>query len=189
MNSDSRNIENAFSVVYNTLKNVKKLMEYCDEVAESNGYSSCTSKFLRNNTDSSVEGWLYNKLFKLYQRKEDKELENKWRNGPVYVLEINFEEAPSYYLSKFEYENIKCWRSGISPSDWWAFYFPIDIDDNRIEFSELDGIYTEGIPKGSYKKTYWGLKRTVFISKDLLDLNSDNVNINIFEEFNKLKDK
>lgn len=189
MNSHSKNIENAFLVVYNTLENTKKLMEYCDKVAESNGYISCTPRFLRNNTDSNVDGWLYNKLFKLYQREEDEELDNKWRNGPIYVLEINFEESPSYYLSKFEYENINSWQRGISPSDWWAFYFPTDIKDNRIEFTKLDDIYTVGVPKFSYKKTYWGLKRTVFKSKDLLELNSDNVNNNIFDEFNILKGK
>lgn len=66
MNSDSKNIENAFSVVYNTLKNVKKLMEYCDEVAESNGYTARTPKFLRNNTEGNVDGWVYNKFFKIY---------------------------------------------------------------------------------------------------------------------------
>ena len=98
MNSNNKNIENAFSVVYNTLQNVKKLIEYCDEIAESNGYSACTSRFLRNNTDSSVDGWVYNKLFKLYQKQEDERLANEWRNGHIYVLEINFEEAPLYYL-------------------------------------------------------------------------------------------
>lgn len=189
MDSCSKNIENAFLVVHNTLENAKKLMEYCDKVAENNGYSSCTPKFLRNNTDSSVDGWVYNKLFKLYQSKEDEELDNKWRNGPIYVLEINFEEMPLYYLSKFEYENLNSWQSAMSPSSWWVFYFPTDIKDNRIEFTKLDDIYTVGIPKESYKKTYWELKRTVFRSKDLLELNSDNVNINIFGEFNILKGK
>lgn len=77
----------------------------------------------------------------------------------------------------------------ISPSAWGMFYFPTDIKDNRIKFNKLEDIYTVGVPKDSYKKTYWGLKRTVFISKDLLELNSDNVNINIFQEFNNLKDK
>lgn len=189
MSSCSENIKNAFSVVYNTLENVKKLMEYCDKVSESNGYYACTSKFLRNNTDSSVGGWVYNKFFKIYQSSEDEELENGWRNGAIYVLEINFEEEPLYYVSKFEYENIKEWQRGISPSAWWVFYFPTDISDNRIEFNKLDEIYTVGIPKGIYKKSYWGLERTVFRSEDLIKVTSDNVNINIFGEFNKLKEK
>ena len=189
MSSCSKNITNAFSVVYNTLENVKKLMEYCDKVAESNGYCVCTPKFLRNNTDSNVDGWGYNKFFKIYQSSEDEILENGWRNGPLYVLEINFEEAPLYYLSKFEYEDIKGWRGGISPSAWWAFYFPTNIGDNRIEFKKLDDIYTLSIPKEAYKKSYWGLERVVFRNGDLIEVNKDNVNINIFEEFNKLKEK
>lgn len=189
MNSYSENIKNAFSVVYNTLENVKKLMEYCDKVAESNGYYSCTSKFLRNNTDSSIDGWVYNKFFKIYQSSEDEELENGWRNGPLYVLEINLEEDPLYYISKFEYEDIKGWNSGISPSAWWVFYFPTNINDNRIEFNEVDNIYTVGVPKGSYKKSYWGLERTVFRSGDLIEITVDNVNTSIFGEFNNLKEK
>lgn len=189
MNSYSENIKNAFSVVYNTLENVKKLMEYCDKVAEDNGYYACTTKFLRNNTDGSVDGWVYNKFFKIYQSMEDEGLENGWRNGPLYVLEINFEKFPMYYVSKFEYEDIKGWRGGISPSDWWAFYFPTNISDSRIEFTQLDDMYTVGVPKGSYKKSYWGLERTVFRSGDLVEINSDNVGINIFGEFNKLKEK
>lgn len=189
MNSYSENIKNAFSVVYNTLENIKKLMEYCDKVAESNGYCVCTPKFLRNNTDSSVDGWIYNKFLKVYQSSEDEELENGWRNGPLYVLEINLEEAPVYYVSKFEYEDVKGWKGGISPSSWWAFYFPTDISDNRIEFNKLDDIYTVGVPKGAYKKSYWGLERTVFRSGNLIEVNSDNVNINIFGEFNNLKEK
>lgn len=189
MNSHSDNIKNAFSVVYNTLENVKKLMEYCDKVAESNGYYSCTDRFLRNNTDNSVDGWVYNKFFKVYQSGESEVLENGWRNGPLYVLEINLEEEPKYYVSKFEYEDVKGWSKGISPSAWWAFYFPTNINDNRIEFSKIDDIYTVGVPKGSYKKTYWGLDRAVFRSGDLLELNSDNINNYIFEQYNKLKEK
>lgn len=189
MNSYSENIKNAFSVVFNTLENVKKLMEYCDKVAESNGYYACTDKFLRNNTDGSVDGWVYNKFFKIYQKSTDKELENNWREGPIYVLEINLEDEPVYYISKFEYEDIKGWNKGISPSSWWVFYFPTDISDNRIEFNKLDEEYTVGVPKGSYKKSYWGLERTVFKNGDLLEINSDTVNLNIFGEFNNLKEK
>ncbi|MCX0404193.1 hypothetical protein [Clostridium perfringens] len=188
MNSYSENIKNAFSVVYNTLENVKKLMEYCDKVSESNGYYACTPRFLRNNTDSSVDGWVYNKFFKVYQSIEDEELENGWRNGPLYVLGINFEEYPVYFISKFEYEDIKEWTSGISPSSWWAFYYPTDIKDNRLEFTELQDCYIKGVPKPSYKKSYWGLERTIFKSGDLIEINSDNVNSKIFEEFNKLKE-
>ena len=50
-------------------------------------------------------------------------------------------------------------------------------------------MYTVGVPKESYKKSYWGLERTVFRSGDLVEINSDNVGINIFGEFNKLKEK
>lgn len=189
MSSYNDNIKNAFSVVYKTLENTKKLMEYCDKVAEENGYVSCTSKFLRNNTDGRIDGWVYNKFIKLYQNIEADELENGWRNGSIYALEINFEEDPVYYVSKFEYEDIKSWRGGVSPSDWWAFYFPTDVTDNRIEFNKLDEVYTAGIPKGSYKKSYWGLNRTVFKHMDLIDVNSDNVSTKIFGEFDKLKEK
>lgn len=189
MNSYSENIKNAFAVVYNTLQNVKKLMEYCDKVANENNYCSSTDKFLRNNTDGSVDGWVYNKFFKIYQSNNDEELSNGWRNGPLYVLEINLEEEPVYYLSKFKYEDISSWSKGISPSSWWAFYFPTNVDDNRIEFKLLDNTYTEGVPKEPYKKSYWGLERTVFKSGDLLELNSENVEILIFEEFNALRDK
>lgn len=187
MNSYSENIKNSFSVVYKTLENVKKLMDYCDKVSESNGYYSFTSKFLKNSKDTDVDGLIYNKFFKIYQSADDEELDNNWKNGPLYVLEINLEEEPKYYVSKFEYEDIKSWKKGISSVAWWGFYFPTDINDNRIEFTKLDEIYTMGIPKGSYKKSYWGLNRTIFRSGNLLELNSENVSDYIFKEFDRLK--
>lgn len=42
-------------------------------IAELNGK---ISSILRNNTDSSVDGWIYNKLFKIYQSIDDKVLDN-----------------------------------------------------------------------------------------------------------------
>ncbi|MGL4875337.1 MAG: hypothetical protein ACRC30_11875 [Clostridium sp.] len=189
MNSCSENIKNAFTVVYETLENVKKLMECCDSIAEENGYCVSTPRFVRYNTDSNVDGWVYDKFFKAYQSIEDEELENGWRNGALYVLEINFEDIPEYYISKFEYEDIKAWQGGISPASWEAFYVPTDVGDDRMEFTEIDDEYTMSISKENYKKNYWNLKRTIFKSKDLLELNSSNVNVNIFGEFDKLKGK
>ena len=123
-----------------------------------------------------------------YLAGNDEELDNGWRNGPLYVLGINLEEYPIYYTCKFEYEDIKEWTSGISPSSGWAFYYPTDIKDNRLEFTELQNGYIQGLPKPFYKKSYWGLERTIFKSGDLIEINSDNVNSKIFEEFNKLKE-
>lgn len=187
MSLSRENIKNAFSVVYSTLENVKKLIEYCDMIAESNGYTSSSSKFLRDNTDKSVDGWVYTSLFKVYQRTEDTLLDNNLRNGPLYVLEINLEEYPMYYLSKFEYEDISSWKKGISPSDWWLFYYPTSSGDERIKFNELDNNYIESIPKESYKSSYRGLNRTVFTSGDLLEVNKDSVESLIFGGFNELQ--
>ena len=104
MNSNE-NIRNAFKVVYKTYENIDKLIKYCKTICEDNGYVVCSNKFLRWKSDNNFYGWAINNFILLFQDKEDIEIENGFRKGPIYSLEIDFnqESLPTVYLSKYEY--------------------------------------------------------------------------------------
>lgn len=184
------NIKNAFEVVLKTYKNVDKLIKYCDLIAIDKGYEPVTNKFLRYKSDSNYEGWLINSFTKLYQYKEDNILENEWKDGPVFAMEINFEDIPTVYLSKFEYEDISDWGEGVSPTDYRGFTEPIDCEDNGfIEnmIKDRDGYFISK-PTPEVKDRYWGIKRVIYTKIDLLEIDSNNIDEKIFGEFDTLKD-
>lgn len=186
----SDNIKNAFNVVVKTYDNVLKLMNYCDEVAESMGYVPVTDKFLRQRSDLNKNGWLYRSLFKIYQDKNDILIEgSELREGPIYSIEFNFEDEPVCCIGKFEYENMMGFKKQISPGDSWLFYYPTLPGDNRLDFFKIDSEYTYSVPKEKYKSSYWGLNRAIFRCTDLTQINSENLNTIIFGEFNILKNK
>ncbi|KAJ49369.1 hypothetical protein BD780_003504 [Clostridium tetanomorphum] len=182
------NIKSAFEVVLKTYENVDKLLRYCDLIAEDYGYEVVTDKFLRYKSDSNYEGWFINSFIKLYQSKHDNTLENSWKDGPVFVMEINFEDMPTVYLSKFEYEDISSWGKGVSPSEYWGFTDPIDCEGNGFNESPIDekeGYYISE-PTPDLKSRYWDVKRVIYTKTDLLQIDSSNVSKNIFGEFDTL---
>ena len=183
------NIRNAFEVVLKTYKNVDKLMKYCDLISNDKGYESVTNKFLRYKSDSNYEGWLINSFTKLYQYKEDITLENEWRNGPVFVMEINFEDVPTVYLSKFEYKDISNWGKGTSPGHYYGFTEPIDCADNGFDEEPIEGMngYFISKPRVDILDKYWGVERVFYTKIDLLEIDSDNLSEKIFGKFDKLR--
>lgn len=192
MNS-SENIKNAFKVIFKTYENVEKLMEYCKTIAaEKTDYISSVPKFLRRKSDNDTEAWLLNDFILLFQDKKNEECEsgNGWRSGPLYVLEICLGEKgsnniPLLYISKFDYERINEWSEGCSPANHWVFYYPLRNED-YMNF-EVKGQYKIATPKSEKSsKTYWGLKKVISKAIDLIEVNSDNLQENIFGEFDKL---
>ena len=76
-------------VVHKTYENIHKLMEYCKTiVAEKRNYINVIDKFLRYKSDNEYSGWYIKDFIILFQKKSDIELENEWRDGPIYVMEI-----------------------------------------------------------------------------------------------------
>ncbi|MDQ2086223.1 hypothetical protein RBH29_07245 [Herbivorax sp. ANBcel31] len=187
----SENIKNAFNVVRKTYENADKLMKYCDSISNECGYDIVTNKFLRYKSDSDYEGWFIDRFVKLYQQKADKVLENDWRDGPIYAVELNFEDMPIVYISKFEYEDITTWsRGAISPASYWVFSDLIDCTDNEFEEKNLNkqDKYFVSVPKNNnVKNSYWGIKRSVYTNYDLKILNSNNIMQKVFSEFDVLK--
>jgi hypothetical protein len=191
MNS-SKNIRNAFMVVHKTYENVNKLMEYCKTiVAEKSNYINVIDKFLRYKSDNDYSGWYIKDFIILFQRKSDIELENEWRDGPIYVMEIelysdNSEQIPTVYLSKFDYYEIGSWSKGCSPANHWRFYYPLR--NKEIMDIQINEEMTMATPKTKElgDKYYWGLIKASYIQLPLTDINADNVEEKIFGGFDKL---
>ena len=186
----SENIKNAFNVVLNTYKNVDKLIKYCDLIAKDCGYEIATDRFLRYKSDSNYEGWLINGFVKLYQHKDDELLENEWKDGPIFLMEINFGDIPTVYLSRFEYENIRAWSKGVSPASYWRFTNAIDCEDCGFTVNDIESMpgYFISKPESSIKEKYWDVESVIYTNIDLLEIDSDNVKEKIFKEFDTLRD-
>ncbi|MBM7581207.1 hypothetical protein JOD02_000030 [Caldicoprobacter guelmensis] len=178
-------------MVYKTYENVDKLMKYCDSISGDCGYESVTRYFLRYKSDINVEGWFIRSFIKLYQSKNDELLDNGWRNGPVFVMEVNFEDMPVVYLSKFEYEDVSKLPKGVSPADHWKFSDPLVIRENDFfEKQAMEGKYKYFVSQPrteEIKIRYGDIKRVVCTTVDLTELNSSSVPEKIFGKFDALR--
>lgn len=140
------NIFNAFEVVNKTHENVEKLIEFCRIMTtERKEFDLMSPKFLRYKSDSDYWGWNTTQMFLLFQDTQDELLENGWRDGPIYVLEILLYDPdgcfetnePRLEMAKFEYEDIKSFSPGVSPASYYCFTHPLyDLDYEEME----DGI-------------------------------------------------
>lgn len=190
-----KNIHNAVVVIKKTYEGIDKLMNYCRTICCKNetNYNAAFSKFLRYKSDNDCEGWMIDDFILLFQNKSDIELKNGWRNGPVFVMEINLsdKDVPTVFLSKFEYENIDNWNPGCSPADHDLFYQPLRMKESMDYEELLELEYVKGTPKPSMKekiaKDYRGLKRLVYMNIPLVKITSENANDMIFGSFDKLR--
>lgn len=148
-----------------------------------------TNKFLRYKSDSNYQGWLINDFVKLYQYKEDNKMENEWKDGPIFVMEINFEDSPIVYLSKFEYEDMTKWSEGVSPASYWRFTNAIDCQGNGFNVSDVKemGGYFISKPEPSVKEKYWSVERVIYTKIGLLEIESNNIHEKIFGTFKILR--
>lgn len=188
------NIYNAFEVVNKTHENVEKLIEFCRIMTtERKEFDLMSPKFLRYKSDSDYWGWNTTRMFLLFQDSQDELLENGWRDGPIYVLEILLYDPNAFFetneprleMAKFEYENIRDFFSGVSPADYYYFTHPLyDLDYEEIE----DGIFAAEMTEEITRK-YWGVTRVVCKESLLVDVDYENAYDVIFGTFKILKNK
>jgi len=183
------NITKAFEIVDKTYESVEKLLKYCDAIANENGYISMSDNFLRYKSDKDYGGWMTRIFVKLYQQKNDIELESKWRDGPVYAMFIRLYDEAAVYTLEYEYHDIKKWGRGISPTSYGMFTWPIE-DDNAFEINQLPVTtnVTQSKPRNeSISNKYWGLKNVKYKRHELLEINKDNVADKVFRQFDELR--
>jgi hypothetical protein len=194
MNSVDENIRNAFIAVHETHKNVDMLMKYCRTIADENtNYKTVNGKFLKWQSSSNYYGWCIDDFILLFQRESDKKLKNEWRDGPIYAMEImlhndeDFEQMPTIYLSKFEYEDIASWEKGTSPSNHQHFYYPIrETDDMEIQKNGEEIFVATPKTKEIADQYYAGVRKVSFMHLPLMSVNAENVKEKIFDNFEKL---
>lgn len=188
------NIHNAFEVVNKTHENVNNLIEFCKlMVNEKKEFDLMSPKFLRYKSDSDYWGWNTTQMFLLFQDMQDEMLENGWRDGPVYVLEILLYDTyecfetiePRLEIAKFEYEDIKNLPTGVSPASYYCFTHPLyDLDYDELE----EGTLVADMPE-EFTQRYWGVNRVVCKVELLVDVNNENAYDKIFGAFKYLKTK
>lgn len=171
--TSGENIHNAFSVVFKTFQNIEKLMSKCRTELDQKQYYMPTERFMRYSSDLTWEGWIYWSFILLFQRYEDGPvLNNGWIDGPVYAVEINVDsdtcEVPKVYIARMDFNGIKEWTKGCSPSNHTLFY---------------NAIHQET------PQPFWGLRRVIKMDYDLTDIKQDNYKDIIFGTIEKLKSK
>lgn len=169
--TSGENIHNAFAVVFKTLQSIEKLMSKCRTELDQNRYYMPTERFLRYSSDLTWEGWIYWSFILLFQRYEDGDvMDNGWIDGPVYAVEINVDsdtcDVPKIYIAKMDFDGMKTWTKGCSPSNHSLFY---------------DAIHKEELQK------FWGLWSVIKREYDLTDIRQDNYKDIIFGTIEELK--
>lgn len=188
MNLDE-NIKNAFEVVRKTYENLYKLMTYLDNESSRKGYKSSIVRFLRYSSDPNHQGWIYNNLVKLYQFSLDEGLPSGWKEGPIYAVEFSFVDYPKMIVSKFDFD-IKTWRSGINIGDVDYFSNPVNSSfENEFKHEYVEGFadYKKSVPLDEISKEYWDLNYVIFREFRLTEVNLENANKLVFDEFDKMK--
>jgi hypothetical protein len=179
----NNNIWNAFKVIEKTYEGVEKMMAFCDEKAQSNGYESYNKKYLRYKSDIYIDGWYTQGFIKIYV---------KGRIGDasvydVYVMNINFFDEPKVYISKHFFA--KSVSANISPNDYWLYDNPIgDMDKNEFEtkFYETYSDLFVVIPKTGIKEKYYGFEKAIFKEFKISSITKDNIEEIVFGTFDLL---
>lgn len=197
MNS-AENMTNAFHVVHQTYENINKLMEYCKTIgAEESHYESVVSKFLRYKSDSEVSGWYIQDFILVFQNLNDMELENTWRDGPLYAMEIELynidysieerKELPLVHLSKFEYDSLENWDNNyLSPTNHWRFFHALRNENVMNIKRNGDYSYIETIDQKASYRNYLGVKKIISKRIPLMDITAQNARELIFGTFDSL---
>ena len=99
-------------------------------------------------------------------------MENGWIDGPVYAVEINVDsdtcDVPKVYIAKMEFDGMKDWIAGCSPSRHSLFY-------NAIHEDKLT--------------SFWGLGSVEKQEHDLTDITQENYKEIIFGTIEDLAKK
>ena len=169
--TSGENIHNAFAVVFKTLQSIEKLLSKCRIELDQNRYYMPAERFMRHHYDLTWEGWIYWSFILLFQRYEDGAvMDNGWIDGPVYAVEFNVDsdtcDVPKVYIAKMDFDGMKTWTRGCSPSNHSLFY-------NAIHEDEL--------------QEFWGLQNVIKKEYDLTDIRQDNYKDIIFGTIEELK--
>lgn len=187
------NIHNAFVVVFETLKNIEKLISKCRNEFDMEKYHMPEKRFMRWSSDQSWEGWIYWSFILLFQRKEDGEImENGWINAPVYAVEINVDsetcKTPKLYVAQMDFGDISDWSAGCSPSNHSMFYNAIH-GEGWYEEDESEGVMTVKPAHGFEEKVsghFWGFQSLRRMEKELTEISQDNYKEMIFGTIEEL---
>ncbi|MCL2059609.1 MAG: hypothetical protein FWH01_11245 [Oscillospiraceae bacterium] len=189
-NNVGENIVNAFSVVYKTYESIQKLISLLLTYSrEKDDYIACSEKFLRYKSDQDIYGWAVNDFILVFQNKNNIELENGFRNGPIYVLEINLGEydEPQILVARFDYDDMNALPSIISPSNFWEFYNPLyNIDGIMDYFLDDENKFEARVMDETKKARYWGINHIKGFYIPLMSMNADNACELIFGGFDSL---
>lgn len=188
MNTDGQNIANAFSVVRKTYESVNKLHNHIlNNTNNDSKYILCVDHFMRWISSANYKGWLNNSFIFIFQKKTHIELENSWRNGPVFAFEINFldDKEPKAIFSKHEYARIEEWLEGCSTGSHWAFWAPVHNDIGRKVDCE-NGITEVEIDNKAISNRYWGLSKVRFVEMPLVHITGDNFDSILEKKFDSL---
>lgn len=190
------NIKNAFKVVKSTYDNISNLFSFFRTEIDDYSYERCPNiPFLRWRTDDEKNpwGWFFHNLFVLFQKKSDEEMENKWRNGPLYCVEFclhsnEHDSTPCIFLHRFEYKNILNWSAGCGQGENWRVYWPFrDKSNNDIVIVDESQKIIKATPKTEkYSDKHWGYISDYRMEIDLVDLTSDNIKEKVFDNFDHL---
>jgi hypothetical protein len=186
----------AFRTVREAHKNVQKFISRCIALADEKGEFELApmtgnNTFLRWSSDRDSNAWSYSDFIMLFQRCCDAKLKNGYRNGALYVLDINFDsdiyEVPTANIARYDYDNIaKNWSAKpISPSDHWIIHDPMY--QSVVEFPEYESMYCGEADEPLER--YRGLKRVMGYEIPLSEITADNAYEIIFGTFKKLAKK
>lgn len=192
--SSGENIHNAFQIVFKTLQNVEKLISKCKAELDDSRYYMPTERFMRYNSDTNWEGWIYWSFILLFQRKADGSIleNNGWIDAPIYAVEINLDsdtcDEPEIIIAKMQFDGIRTWSAGCSSSNHGLFYAAIH--GSELYEQEYDnGIITITAKKGYEEEVanrFWGFKSSRIIIKKLVDVTQKNYKDIIFGSIEEL---
>ncbi|MDR1604152.1 MAG: hypothetical protein LBS10_05100 [Gracilibacteraceae bacterium] len=184
----------AFKTVREAHNNVQEFISRCIALAEEKGEFELAPMtgnniFLRWNSDRDSDAWSYRSFIVVFQRRSDAKLENGYRNGAQYVLELNFSdyyERPMANVARYDYDNIiKNWSADpLSPSDHWIFHEPLY--SGIIEFPDYKPGEMYCGEAAEPLERYWGLKRIIGYEVPLSEITAGNVYEKVFGVFKKL---
>lgn len=187
----------AFRLVQEAHKNVQAFISRCITLAQEKGEFELApitgnNTFLRWSSDRNSDAWLYYSFIVVFQRCQDSKLNNGYRNGALYVLELNFADfnIPMANVARYDYDNIpENWSANpISPRDHWVFYDPLYYTD-IIEYPEYESgeLYCGAVDEPLAR--YWGLKRVMGYEIPLAEMTNNNIYEKIFGTFKELAKK
>jgi len=198
-NSIDKNIANALTVIYRTYESVQKLISCLLILAgEKSNYSCCNEKeraMCWNKEEKNAFSWANHSFILVFQSENDAELKSGWRDGPLYIVDINLcdNDGAIVEIARFEYNDVNCLPDRLSTSDHWRIHNPLahhTIDFISYKYKE-DGNSYEGIvnDKALADKNYWGLRRVVGHFVSLSEITSENAYEIVFGGFDKLSEE